>query len=341
MFKDVDPPQIIHVIGVLALIWLISFPLMVKWVWDIGKKQETIIMRKRYIGLSLLSCSLCIIWIVIGLPIFIIQGNLNMFDIDESYEVAFGVATSIVYPVLNFGIIYALLIRIFMLYFFHNWTDVTLNSHWIIHIRKPSSKDREKDRKKMAEMNNNNGNKNNNNNNNNNNNTNNHLQNQLELHNKRSNTTSNNRSNNKSSAKTSRNRPGRKKSGHSDRHLRPHQGRDNGPRNNQNNQRDSSEDAIHNQIEFASLVVESWFIKMKPKYGTVPRVIRKLYLWYIIAICAVIFVSVMAAYPENADSYWPTVHYSTNFLLWLIPCCVIMFFWVKTPKNTNDTFFFS
>lgn len=326
--EKISIPQMIHVFGILSGIWLIAFPCMVKWVWTIGKKQETIIMRKRYIGLSLLSCSLSIIWIVVGLPIYIIHGNLNIFHIDESYEVAFGVATSIVYPVLNFGIIYALLIRVFMLYFYHNWTNITLNSHWIIHIRKPSSKDREKDRKKMAELSNNNSN----------NSTNNHLQRSLTLNNKKSNS-------NRSSKKHSQQKPKDKRVTHSGNHLipDPRNGQNNKHKNGKNNKKEAShsDDAIHNQIEFASLVVESWFIKMKPKYGTVPRVIRKLYLCYIIAICAVIFMSVIIAFPQNDDSYWPTVHYSTNFLLWLIPCLIIIHLWRNTPKHTIDTFFFS
>lgn len=296
--KEISIPQMIHVC-IIIILWLILWPLMIKWVYKISKKKNTIIMRKRYIGLSLLSCSLCIIWLLCLFPLIFIQGNLDLFfekHINE-YYLSFGVAISIFYPILNFGNLYALLIRFFFCYFYHNWTDITLSpdSHWIIHIRKPSSKMLE-DEKKRKE-------------------------------NKHTNT--------------------KKRAINSPHYLRPNHNDKKNNINNNNNQNNeqslSEEEAIHNKIIFPSKVVNSWFYINRAKYGNLHSVISKLYLYCVMAICAVIFVSIMAVYSENNEpaSNWPAADNMVNFILWLLPTCVIIYFWKNTPKGGSDIFFFS
>eukprot|EP01083_Nonionella_stella_P297950 1011573_1 len=94
-------------------------------------------MQKRYIGLSILSCCLSILWIFCGVSMFILHCLLREESpIPLPLPVRVSVAISSLYPILGQCIIYTLLIRFFMLFFHLNWTRATLLSHWILHIRK-------------------------------------------------------------------------------------------------------------------------------------------------------------------------------------------------------------
>eukprot|EP01084_Bolivina_argentea_P250034 418772_1 len=139
MSSSINVKQITQ-ICLLFIIWLIISPIMLRWMYKIILKKHHIIMQKRYVQLSLLSCILCIIWIIIALPLHILQ---NVFI----NKIGLDIIVNILYSILNYCILYTLLARFTMFYFYQNWNDITLSSHWIVHIRKPSSKDKERARK--------------------------------------------------------------------------------------------------------------------------------------------------------------------------------------------------
>eukprot|EP01084_Bolivina_argentea_P250033 418766_1 len=143
MSSSINVKQITQ-ICLLFIIWLIISPIMLRWMYKIILKKHHIIMQKRYVQLSLLSCILCIIWIIIALPLHILQ---NVFI----NKIGLDIIVNILYSILNYCILYTLLARFTMFYFYQNWNDITLSSHWIVHIRKPSSKDKERAKRLQLE----------------------------------------------------------------------------------------------------------------------------------------------------------------------------------------------
>eukprot|EP01084_Bolivina_argentea_P250036 418776_1 len=119
------------------LIWLILSPIMIRWSYQIWKNRQTLIMQKRYINISMTCCAICILCNIITIPL-----DLDMFftNIPHLYSLSHAIISSII----HYCIFYLLSQRFYMLFFNINWTIITLSSHWIIHIRKPSTKIRQK-----------------------------------------------------------------------------------------------------------------------------------------------------------------------------------------------------
>eukprot|EP01084_Bolivina_argentea_P267999 455092_1 len=338
--------QIIQ-IAVILLICLILTPIMIYWTCKVYRKRKTIIMQKRYIGLSIVSCCLSIVWMFCGVPVFIWYSFLVH---DSSITLPVGVALSNLYPILGHGIMYTHVVRFFLLNFHLNWASVTLSSHWIIHIRKPSSKDKEREKKLMAlraaqQL---------------------QKQEQQQLKQKKK-KKEKIKKQQKEKPQTHNHKDNKRdclnpthgathddmmmdNSGH---HLSPHP-LGNAPLKqpqlsglNPLFDAPGSDDktiAIHNHIKFPSQVTESWYIKNRPKYASHKLVLRRSYQFLLIEICAVVFVSVMAAYSHDHDeheadhnhthadeSMWPNIQNITNFILWLIPCVATIYLWKRTP----------
>eukprot|EP01084_Bolivina_argentea_P151378 264221_1 len=97
-FMSLNIGQICHII-LIFIIYLIILPLLIKWTYTIFIKRHCIILQKRYIGLSLFSCILCIFWLTIGLPLYIWQSWFT-------YKISVGIIISLLYPILNHGILY-------------------------------------------------------------------------------------------------------------------------------------------------------------------------------------------------------------------------------------------
>eukprot|EP01084_Bolivina_argentea_P208271 355164_1 len=99
-------------------------------------------MQKRFIGLSLCSCSLCILQTFVDVPLFVC---VTFFPLTNARTWVF--VLYVFHSMLIHGVLYLSCIRFFMFYFDIHWTAITVSTpaHWIIHVRKPSSKSKARD----------------------------------------------------------------------------------------------------------------------------------------------------------------------------------------------------
>eukprot|EP01083_Nonionella_stella_P102894 293232_1 len=119
-----------------ALVWIILTSILSIWTYKVAEMDvfTSIIMQKRYIGLSLTSCGFCIARVLTSYALLI---SIVYNPFNNTSKTLFMWFHSLFF----YGILYLLFIRFYMHYFQMNWTAITTSNPWTIHFRKPSSRD--------------------------------------------------------------------------------------------------------------------------------------------------------------------------------------------------------
>jgi len=275
----------------IILIWIGVVPCFLWGLYENHKRRKTMIMHKRGIHLSFLSCVACILWLSVAVPLCFLTDILDL----SQYKLLL-ITHSIGHPTIGFGVYYVLFIRFFMLYFHHNWTAVTLASPngWIYHVRKPSK-------------------------------------------------TKAKHSTNRQLAHASQVSQGAEATAQSNANFLslspPNAARKSADRDDSNAGDTPSTASAHDAANMDAMK-HSWFIQKRAQYGSMRRVLSKVYFGYVVSVMVVIGLGILAAFNARPNHLWLLFSEIAQLLYWLSIGGVVAFLYKKTPKTVADSFFY-